>query len=260
MKILTIEKVILREDVEYVLRTIDKVILREDVEHILRTIDKVILREDVEHVLRTIEKVILREDVEHVLRTIDKVILREDVEHVLRTIDKVIFREDVEHVLRTIDKVILREDVEHVLRTIDKVILREDTTTPPRLAILQQSCNAWAQPVFTFESDHEKDTMPGWSRDAFYGLQSSLLYPFITRGIYVPPPEFRVASGEHPLLELADFVAFVVARVIDHRIRYKECDLDDSNLGHVVYMSYENNGDLRCGGSVGFPFKERYRF
>ena len=124
--------------------------------------------------------------------------------------------------------------------------------------MIRELCHGFVQPVLTFESDTGKETMPGFAKDAFYGLQCTAMYPFLSQGIYVPPPDFKNASGEHSFLELADFIAFVVARSSEARIRGSSSDLTDNQLGKVRYIAYDRNGNLFHTHREGVPFGVLY--
>ncbi len=124
--------------------------------------------------------------------------------------------------------------------------------------VIREMCGGSIQPVITFESDTGKETLPGFAKDAFYGLQCTAMYPFLSRGIFVPEPEFKIASGKHSFLELADFIAFVVSRSAEARIRGQASDLSDTQLGNVRYICYDRQGSLFHTHRSGVPFDELY--
>lgn len=111
------------------------------------------------------------------------------------------------------------------------------------------------QPHLFFDADRPVEAefvIQGWARESFGGLQLTLLYPFIAKGIEIPEPKF-VQPGSHPCLELADFVSFVVARFLLRRLENKSIEFDPSRLGKVFYMTQRPNGDLVQTRQVGYP-------
>ena len=94
-----------------------------------------------------------------------------------------------------------------------------------------------------------------WATDSFGGLQRTLLYPFLAKGIPIPEPRF-VRPGSHPCLELADFVSFVVARYLWQLHQGKEIEFQPARLGKVFYMVRRRNGGLLQLRQTGYPSAE----
>lgn len=114
------------------------------------------------------------------------------------------------------------------------------------------------QPHLFFDADRPVDAeyaIQGWARECFGGLQLTLLYPFLAKGIAIPEPRF-VKPGSHPCLELADFVSFVVARYLLRRQLGKPIEFDPSRLGKVFYMIQRSNGDLVQLRQASYPSSE----
>ena len=111
------------------------------------------------------------------------------------------------------------------------------------------------QPHLFFDADRPvkaEYVIQGWARECFGGLQRTILYPFLAKGITIPEPKF-VTPGSHTCLELADFVSFVVARYLLRRQENKTIEFDPSRLGKVFYMIQLPNGDLVQSRQVGYP-------
>ena len=117
-----------------------------------------------------------------------------------------------------------------------------------------------AQPTIFFDSEKNSKaniTIHGWARDAFKGSQYSLMYGFLSKGIEIPEPKF-VPPASFPVLELADFVSFTIARYYFRMWQEKEIEIDPKNFGFVTYLGYDDNGDLLWRRREGYPWDEFY--
>lgn len=114
------------------------------------------------------------------------------------------------------------------------------------------------QPVIHF--DAQKPTKANtvihqWARDAFQHGQGNLLYSFLSHSIFVPEPVF-VPPASHPLLEIADFMSFTVARHHYRVYNKAQPEIDLRVLGQVMYMTFSHDGDyLLCESSEGYPWQ-----
>ncbi|NEX89142.1 DUF3800 domain-containing protein [Aeromonas rivipollensis] len=120
------------------------------------------------------------------------------------------------------------------------------------------------KPYFIFDSvkDSAAETIVHeWARDAFLGSQQSLLYAHLTHGIDIPEPEF-VKPASRPLLEIADFVSYVIARYLYCRFEKVNIDLDPVRLGEMKYIGFDHVGDLITTGrhQVGFPWNSFWKY
>ena len=114
------------------------------------------------------------------------------------------------------------------------------------------------QPHLRFDADRPvtgEYAIQSWATDSFGGLQRTLLYPFLAKGIPIPEPRF-VRPGSHPCLELADFVSFVVARYLWQLHQGKEIEFQPARLGKVFYMVRRRNGGLLQLRQTGYPSAE----
>jgi hypothetical protein len=112
------------------------------------------------------------------------------------------------------------------------------------------------QPHFVFDAEKDSEgayVIPGWARKAFEGSHLNLVFPFLTRGIEIPYPEF-VNPASKPFLEVADFVSFVVARYCYRRIMGQPIDLDPKHLGPVSHIGFDPSGDVLTQTNAGYPW------
>jgi hypothetical protein len=77
------------------------------------------------------------------------------------------------------------------------------------------------------------------------------MYLYLCHGVPVPEPQF-VKQGSHVGLELADFVAFVVARELYCWQTGRHSEYMSSQLGKVYY-SWPDAGDYARDRTVGVP-------
>ena len=105
-----------------------------------------------------------------------------------------------------------------------------------------------ASPRYTFDADKAvADTRPviqNWARSAFQGSERQLMYLYLCHGVPVPEPQF-VKQGSHIGLELADFVAFVVARELYCWQQRRRSEYTSSQLGKVYYSWLDAGGYAR---------------
>ncbi len=114
------------------------------------------------------------------------------------------------------------------------------------------------QPVINLDSQKSSKAntiIHQWARDAFQHGQGNLLYSFLTHSIFVPAPVF-VPPASHPLLEVADFMSFAVARH-HYRVFYGAApEIDLKILGDVMYTTFSDDGEeLLFQSSVGYPWQ-----
>lgn len=110
--------------------------------------------------------------------------------------------------------------------------------------------------------DNVKDTTngqrtEGWAEECFLGLQYTRLFTWLSSGSTTVKPVFT-KPGSHYLLEVADFVSYVVAREFERNICGKPVEIPSSLLGNGIYQGAIANGDVKYRWSVGLPLKEFY--
>ena len=113
-------------------------------------------------------------------------------------------------------------------------------------------------PYFVFDADRDSNSeiiVHDWARKTFLGSHKNLLYAHLTHGIQIPEPEF-VKPASRPLLELADFISYVIGRFVFCRLSNKPNDFDPKRLGKIQYIGFNSNGDMLSTPSsqVGFPW------
>ncbi len=112
-----------------------------------------------------------------------------------------------------------------------------------------------ASPRYTFDADKAVDdnrvVIQNWARSAFLGSERQLMYLYLCHGVPVPEPQF-VKQGSHVGLELADFVAFVVARELYCWQNGRHSEYPTSQLGKVYY-SWPDTGGYARDRTVGVP-------
>ena len=103
-------------------------------------------------------------------------------------------------------------------------------------------------PRYTFDADKAVDgtgpVIQNWARSAFLGSERQLMYLYLCHGIPVLEPQF-VKPGSHVGLELADFVAFVVARELYCWQKRLPSEYKSSELGKVYYSWPDGGGYTR---------------
>jgi len=112
-----------------------------------------------------------------------------------------------------------------------------------------------ASPRYTFDADRAVDdnrvVIQNWARSAFLGSERQLMYLYLCHGVPVQEPKF-VKQGSHVGLELADFVAFVVARELYCWQKGRHSEYPTSQLGKVYY-SWPDAGGYARDRTVGVP-------
>ncbi len=105
-----------------------------------------------------------------------------------------------------------------------------------------------ASPRYTFDADKavgdNRAVIQNWARSAFLGSERQLMYLYLCHGVPVPEPQF-VKQGSHICLELADFVAFVVAREVHCWQNNRQLEHRSSQLGTVYYSWPDASGYAR---------------
>jgi len=117
-----------------------------------------------------------------------------------------------------------------------------------------------AQPVLCFDSERQSTlerVVHEWASNVFRDTQYCDLFPFLSKGIVIPEPQF-VKPASHPCLELADFVAYIVARYHLERWQGRPPTLDPSMMGRVTYLGFQRSGTLVYSIQEGFPWELLY--
>ena len=113
-------------------------------------------------------------------------------------------------------------------------------------------------PRYTFDADKavgdNRAVIQHWARSAFLGSERQLMYLYLCHGVPVPEPQF-VKQGSHVCLELADFVAFTVARELYCWQNDRRSERTSSQFGKVYYSWLNSEGYAR-ERTTGVP-KER---
>jgi hypothetical protein len=103
-------------------------------------------------------------------------------------------------------------------------------------------------PRYTFDADKAVDgtgpVIQNWARSAFLGSERQVMYLYLCHGVPVLEPQF-VKPGSHVGLELADFVAFVVARELYCWQKRLPSEYKSSELGKVYYSWPDAGGYTR---------------
>jgi len=101
------------------------------------------------------------------------------------------------------------------------------------------------QPEFVFEGGDgaSAGNVASWATEHLKELKGFLIYPFLANGIHIPELRF-VAKGTHPLLELADFVCFVVVRYLFRTAEGCNGEIDPCKLGKVTWLVGVKDGTL----------------
>ena len=99
----------------------------------------------------------------------------------------------------------------------------------------------------------------GWAEEIFWGLQYTRQFAWLTARSIVDKAEF-VTPGSHYLLEIADFISFVIAREFDRSSRGEKVEISSSRLGQGFFCSRIGNGDYDSCDSIGLPKRRFYGF
>lgn len=111
--------------------------------------------------------------------------------------------------------------------------IRDRTFNLLVLHALPDATDQGVQPNFHFDSDRNDS----WATTLFEGNHCTLLYGYLTRGIHVPPIKF-VKPASHPILELADVVAFIVRREMHCRSKNIPVEIPASSLGEIYFTRF----------------------
>lgn len=109
------------------------------------------------------------------------------------------------------------------------------------------------------DSSSGKVRTEGWAEEIFLGLQYTRQFTWLSARSVVEKAEF-VQPGSHYLLEIADFISFVVAREFDLTSRGQDIEISSARFGKGFYCSRIGNGDYDSCDSVGFPKRRFYGF
>ncbi len=99
----------------------------------------------------------------------------------------------------------------------------------------------------------------GWAEEIFWGLQYTRQFTWLSARSIVDKAEF-VTPGSHYLLEIADFISFVIAREFDRSSRGQEVEISSARLGKGFFCSRIGNGDYDSCDSIGLPKRRFYGF
>lgn len=96
-----------------------------------------------------------------------------------------------------------------------------------------------------------------WARQLYAETRSNPMYLFLTRGLQFPEPRL-IAPGSHACSELADFLAFIVARHhLDASRESENAAYPLEGAGSVVWARFDPAGSLQAKAAVGYPFDLR---
>jgi hypothetical protein len=110
-------------------------------------------------------------------------------------------------------------------------------------------------PQFHFDTTKplaKYSTVEGWAGNLFLGAQCTRLHVYLSAGRAVLPPK-ALKPGSDPLLELADFLAFVAARWLSKMVANTEPDIDLSAIGSALYAGFDRTGDVFFQWDKQFP-------
>jgi hypothetical protein len=124
--------------------------------------------------------------------------------------------------------------------------------------MLERLCPRGTAPKITLESDQFAAGRPGMSYGTAHALeefQRSLLYAILGRGL--PVEDIAVARATESFwFELADYVAYVVARACLRRWQGTAPDLDPNTLGKAFWIGNQPGGNLFCDRCEGVPWEK----
>jgi hypothetical protein len=111
-------------------------------------------------------------------------------------------------------------------------------------------------PQFYFDATKplvKHSNIEGWAGNLFLGAQCTRLHVYLSAGRTILPPK-ALQPGSDPLLELADFLAYVSARWLIRRIAKAEPDIDLAAIGPALFAGFDRTGDLRFQWATEFPY------
>lgn len=118
----------------------------------------------------------------------------------------------------------------------------------------------FATPKWIF--DHRKKmksgiNKEGWAKEIFDGLRFTPAFGWIAGGADIEAPEF-VPAGSNSLLELADFIGFIIARDFQQSAEKKiPIDIPSSNLGVGRFLILRKDDAIDIPAR-GLPMKQGY--
>lgn len=103
----------------------------------------------------------------------------------------------------------------------------------------------------------ERSNTDGWLGNLFRGSMLTLAWPFITHSNPIPEIEFVKPTHDF-LLEIADFISFVIARYLLQVGRGDESkiDFDPRILGLIAYTGFRSDGGALREYKRGYPLLE----
>ena len=124
--------------------------------------------------------------------------------------------------------------------------------------MLERLCPRGTAPKITLESDQLADGKAGMSYGTTHALkefQRSLLYAILCRGL--PVEEIAAARSTDVFwFELADYVAYVVARACLRRWQGIAPDLDPARLGTTFWIGTQPGGNIYCDRCQDIPWEK----
>lgn len=112
------------------------------------------------------------------------------------------------------------------------------------------------KPEFYFDATQTLQSHPaieGWVGNLFLGAQYTRLHTYLSAGRTILPPK-ALKPGSDPMLEVADFLAFVAARWLSRRIANQATDVDLAATGPAFFAGFDRKGDVRFQWADVYPF------
>lgn len=99
----------------------------------------------------------------------------------------------------------------------------------------------------------------GWASEVFLGMQYTRLFTWLSASATVLEPAF-VKPGTHPLLEIADFVSYSVARDFERAATGHTNEIPSTLIGQGFYQGVLRNGNIDAQWAVGLPLQKFFGF
>lgn len=101
-------------------------------------------------------------------------------------------------------------------------------------------------PSWTFDNIQDASNGPkreGWAEECFLGLQYTPLFMYLSSGVAVHAPKF-VKPGSHLLLEISDFISFILAREFMLSAQGKAVEIPSGRFGPATFNMVKSDGDI----------------
>lgn len=135
-------------------------------------------------------------------------------------------------------------------------VQREDTLSLVLMSTIQRLRDQGFSPSWTFDRfrDARAGTIDeGWARELFLGWQYTPLATWMAKRAPIFPPTF-VEPGSHPLLEIADFLAYTLGREFELWATGRENELPSTKaLGTSFYQFFDGRGDVDAAIADALP-------